>query len=499
LFNTLTEQIGYVETEQDWEYFVGAQDKTIRRMAAEVDIETLHDEPRQSTTLRKSMSSSQMFNSSFTQSGVNSPFRHAGNGSSTPLRMDQGALFNDFNDVSFVSEFPNMSVASHSGSPMRGLASSGGSFFGSRNDLLSLGAVSIGSGGGAVAPATPNRASLIVPRQNSKARFSKLLATPNSSVKFRGDVVSAADQSAMITDQLNEYNQKLLETLGAVRQSIVDEQALIMYELCRVFTTECTKPMDGEKDIDFMEHTNHLVKRSKWLSGHHNINAPHTAPPTSAILLSVIPGDIFTAVPLWSNTVEDLVIRLSTLLSDWLHTHLLPLPASTTGLSITTDYVHPVRQLISAMASPVRRPRPKTPKSVRLRKPNKPSISNQDEVNARQKEIVRESLPSAFKYGEDHRRSRFATQEILLFTNSHLLKEIALDSYKVYHSVSSSFCTWPLFSSCYCVRCVGPRSFGNRAEVVLAEHNEYVERYLSSATLVHQAHGPARHRRACGR
>jgi len=435
LFNGLSEQVGYVETEQDWEFFVGARDKTIRRMATEVDIESAQNETRQAKTLKSSFSNSQMFSSSFYPSGQNSPVRErGGTGIQTPVRMSSDAMFGDFVDISYISErdtgpptrpfSPNISMISHN-SPMRGLGSSGGSVFGSRTDLGG----STHSGSGA-APGTPNRASLLAPRQNSKARFTKLLSTPSLSAKFRPSALADVDQSAMITEQLNDYNVKLLETLGELRQSIVDEQSLIMFELCRIFTTECTKPIGGEKGIDFMEHTSHLVKRSNRFTGNRNGNAPHSAPPTNPVLLAVIPGDIFTTVKYWTNSVEDLVIRLSTLLSDWLHTHLLPVSIRAEKQTASLDF-QVERQLISALASPMRKPRPKTPKSVRIRHPNKSAIENQEEHIAKQKELVRESLPSASKYADDHRRSRFVTQEIMLLADSHLLKIFALDSFKV--------------------------------------------------------------------
>ena len=135
-----------------------------------------------------------------------------------------------------------------------------------------------------------------------------------------------------------------------VRQCICDEQFIILFELCRIFQIEGSKKFDSNDNTgygnSYIDNSRHLNKRStsvnplitiaafpaliltgtvpsiKQTDGWNYNKNPSGNQETFA--LTTVPGNIFTNVPMWANAVEDVVVRISVILDDWLYTHVMP-------------------------------------------------------------------------------------------------------------------------------------------------------------------------------
>ena len=149
-----------------------------------------------------------------------------------------------------------------------------------------------------------------------------------------------------------------------MRQSIVDEQSLITFELCRLYSTESavilntdTKTggtgtyLENRKQLTFLpekrkenydgkrvlmerEHlpmvasaalessVRDLSRIDAGVNHNHTGVVGHMGGLANAVL-TMVPGELYASTLYWNNSVEDTVIRISTLLDDWLTTHLI--------------------------------------------------------------------------------------------------------------------------------------------------------------------------------
>ena len=133
-----------------------------------------------------------------------------------------------------------------------------------------------------------------------------------------------------------------------MRQCICDEQSMILFELCRIFQIEGSKNFDSKDNTGFgnsyIDNARHLSKRSTNVNPLISIAAlpalilTGTVPTIkqtdtwnynknpsgnqSVFALTTVPGNVLTNVPMWANSIEDIIVRISTILDDWLYTHI---------------------------------------------------------------------------------------------------------------------------------------------------------------------------------
>lgn len=305
-----------------------------------------------------------------------------------------------------------------------------------------------------------------------------------------------------------------------VRQSIVDEQSLITFELCGLYGTEAAVILNTDIKTgntgSFLENHKQLAflpeKRKENYEGKRvlmerknlplipstdmqmnvrdvaridaGINDNHTyltrTGPLAGTVLSIVPGELFTNTLYWNDCIEDTVIRISTLLDDWLTAHLMGIEELEVDPEDSDEKKHMSNtnnnaavnldgydsnltcNILSAAPSPVRKPRSGLGFGhLRNRDMERDSPSIQSNIpfaasddSSRNhihttpllysKKLLLKKQEEDQNCNREHerngntlspppypfKRSPLITQEIMLFTSSMLLKYLSLDSSK---------------------------------------------------------------------